>query len=108
MAREEYLPFPPEAEGFEKSGNGQLPRPTIRVANVVGLISTLVQQMDDLVGAKVIRKRTFSKFLDPANFGGTNPDADDEATFEDEVWFVDGSRMSLRTLLSLSLLFLGT
>lgn len=86
---EEYLPFPLEAEGFEKSGNGQLPRPTIRVANVVGLISTLVQQMDDLVGAKVIRKRTFSKFLDPANFGGTNPDADDAAMFEDEVWFVD-------------------
>jgi len=30
-----YLRFPVEADGFEYTGNGQLPRPKIRVANIL-------------------------------------------------------------------------
>ena len=75
-----YQALPIEAEGFEYSGSGQLPRPTIRVSNLLGSISALLLGVNeitpgnDLTGAKVIRIRTLSRFLDPANFAGNvNP-----------------------------------
>ena len=59
-----YLPFPIEAEGFEFSGKGSIPRPTLTLANITSLLSNAINQYDDLVGAKVTRKRTFSTYLD--------------------------------------------
>lgn len=85
-----YTPFPIEASGFELSGRGTLPRPKIRVANVTGLISALCQELDDLVGATLTRKRTLVKYLDAVNFtGGVNPTADPTQAFPDEVWTVN-------------------
>ena len=63
-----YSPLPIEAEGFDLSGKGVLPRPKIRVANVNGMFSAEVMAFDDLVGCKVTRKRTFARYLDAANF----------------------------------------
>lgn len=75
-----YQALPIEVEGFEYSGNGQLPRPKVRVANLLGSISALLLGVNeftpgnDLTGAKFIRIRTLSRFLDPVNFaGGVNP-----------------------------------
>jgi lambda family phage minor tail protein L len=75
-----YQALPIEVEGFEYSGNGQLPRPKVRVANLLGGISAIllgvneVTPGNDLTGAKFIRIRTLSRFLDPVNFtGGVNP-----------------------------------
>jgi len=62
-----YTPFPVEATGFELNVRGTLPRPTIRFANINGFIGSLVHQYDDLVGAKITRKRTLAKYLDAAN-----------------------------------------
>jgi len=59
-----YLPFPIEAEGFEYTGKGSIPRPTLTVANITSLLSNAINQYDDLIGAKVTRKRTFGKYLD--------------------------------------------
>jgi len=59
-----YLAFPIEAEGFEFTGKGAIPRPTLTVANITSLLSNAINQYDDLVGAKLTRKRTFSKYLD--------------------------------------------
>ena len=70
---EEYVSFPIEVEGFEVSGDQQLPTPKIRVANVTGMISSLLNEMDDLVGTKVVRKRTFAKYLDKAVLEKPNP-----------------------------------
>lgn len=84
-----YSRFPVEAEGFERTGKGQIPRPTIRAANVTGLMGALVREMDGLIGAKVTRKRTFVKYLDAVNFAAGNPQADPNVGFPDEVWFVD-------------------
>lgn len=84
-----YTRFPFVASGFEKSGNGQLPRPKIQVANVTGLIGALAREFDDLAGAKLTRKRTFLKYLDAANFAAGNPSADPNAHFDDEIWFID-------------------
>lgn len=85
-----YSRFPVEASGFLRTAKGPMPRPTLKVANVSGLIGALARELDDLVGAKVTRRRTFVKYLDAVNFtGGVNPSADPNCGFPDEVWFVD-------------------
>lgn len=65
---EVYTAFPVAASGFEFNGQGQAPRPKMMVSNVVGSITALVLQYDDLVGAKVTRRRTLVKYLDAVNF----------------------------------------
>lgn len=78
-----FTPFPVEASGFEKSSKGTLPRPTLRAANVSGLLGAFVRRVDGLLGAKVTRKRTFVKYLDG------QPQADPNCGFADEIYFVD-------------------
>lgn len=86
---ETYSPFPIDATGFEVSGQGAIPRPRIRVANVSGLVGLLCNQLEDLIGARLTRKRTFVKYLDAVNFpGGVNPTADPNTHFPDDLWFV--------------------
>lgn len=85
-----YTRYPILVEGFEKTTKGTLPRPTIKVANISGLMSAYAKQYSDLIGAKVTRRRTFAKYLDPINFtNGINPTADPNVSFPDEVWYVD-------------------
>lgn len=85
-----YTRFPVEASGFARSGQGTMPRPTMKVANVSGLVGALARELRDLCGAKVTRRRTFVKYLDAVNFpGGVNPQADPNVGFPNEVWFVD-------------------
>lgn len=85
-----YMPAPIEAEGFDLVTKGSLPRPKMRIANVDGILSAEVAQFDDLVAAKVTRKRTFAKYLDAVNFpGGVNPDADPNQYLADETWYVE-------------------
>ena len=85
-----YTRLPVMASGFEKRGSGTLPRPKLSVANITGLVGALVREFDGLVGARVTRRRTFARYLDAVNFpGGVNPEADPNAVFPDEVWFID-------------------
>lgn len=63
-----YTAFPIQASGFEFNGQGQAPRPKLLVANVIGSITALVLQYDDIVGAKVTRIRTLAKYLDAVNY----------------------------------------
>lgn len=85
-----YTPLPIEAEGFDVSTQGTLPRPKVRVANVDGLLSAAVAASDDLVGAKFTRKRTFARYLDAVNFpGGVNPEANASQHFSDDIWYVE-------------------
>jgi lambda family phage minor tail protein L len=87
---QQYVPLPIEAEGFEWSGSGPLPRPTVRVANVTGLMGAAVREMEDLIGCKLTRRRTFVKYLDAVNFeGGVNPTADPSAEFTKDVFYVN-------------------
>ncbi|WP_426751722.1 phage minor tail protein L [Myxococcus sp. Y35] len=86
----EYQPWPVEARGFEKSGTGRLPRPTLTMANVVGTIGALARDFNDLLGARVLRKRTFVRYLDAVNFpGGVNPTASPVEAFPDDEFVVD-------------------
>ena len=85
----EYLPLPIEAEGFEMSTKGAMPRPRIRAANVGGMFSAAVREDDDLVGCKVYRKRTFARYLDAVNFPSGNPDANPDQHLLDDLWYVE-------------------
>lgn len=93
----EYHPWAIEASGFQRTGEQQQPNPSIAVGNigedaegnkVTGVISALCLAFDDLVGAKLTRKRTFAKYLDAENFADGNPNADPTEHFFDEVWIV--------------------
>lgn len=78
-----YQALPVEAEGFEVSGKGAHPRPRMRMSNVLGMGTTLSKQFNDLLGAKVTRWRTFSRFLDD----GITPDPN--AHLPVDVYYVD-------------------
>ena len=65
-----YLPFPIMADGFEWSGKGPLPRPTLTVAAQDLAFISVVISAADLVGAPVRRLRTYRKHLDD----GSDPD----------------------------------
>ena len=111
----EYLRFPVEADGFEYSGQGQLPRPKIRISNIFGTITAILLTLPNgLEGAKLTRIRTLARYLDPINFtasgdalltednfyllledGGrillesTNATADETAEFPQEIFYID-------------------
>ena len=84
-----YSAFPLEVTGFEWSGKGQLPRPTMTASNVLGTVTALVLMYDDLAGCKVTRIRTLAKFLDAANFAAGNPTADPTAEFARDIYYID-------------------
>ena len=80
---ETYPAVPVEIDGFEFSGKGTLPRPTLRVANVNNAITSLILIYNPLA-AKVRRIRTFAKFIDTTNFqSGVNPFFAKESDVED-------------------------
>lgn len=99
-----YTAYPIKATGFDFTGNGQLPRPKLTVSNVTGAITLLVLTYDDLLGAKITRKRTMVKYLDAVNFpDSTNPDADDTAEFPDDVFFIDRKSTETRDVVEFEL-----
>ena len=98
-----YEPYPIIVEGFEFIGNGQSPRPKLRVANVKGTITALILSYQDLIGAKVTRKRTLAKYLDGVNFANGNPAADATAEFADDVFFVDRKSKETRDVVEFEL-----
>ena len=83
-----YEPMPIEAEGFEMTGAGKLPRPTVRVSNIGGYMGAYLRGISDGIGAKLTRKRTLGKYLDAVNFPDGNPYADPLTAFPDEIFFV--------------------
>ena len=88
-----YVKFPIEASGFDINGQGQLPRPKLKASNFMGSITALLLAYDDLVGAKVTRKRTFKKYLDAVNFVDGNPTADPTVSFPEDIFFIDRKAM---------------
>ena len=84
-----YLPWPHKLEGTARSGQGKSPTPTLAVANIDGTIGALCLQLDDLVGAKVTVRDTYSRYLDPVNFpSGTNPTADPSQE-RSQTWYLE-------------------
>jgi len=105
-AGEEYLAFPIEADGFDYSGNGQLPRPKIRVSNILSTITALILTLPDgLEGAKVTRIRTLARYIDAVNFpGSVSPySPDPTAEFPREIYYVDRKTIENRDVVEFEL-----
>jgi lambda family phage minor tail protein L len=80
---ETYVPINVEATGFETSSSDALPTPVLRISNVEFTVQSLIYGFNDLLNAKLIRIRTFERFLD----SGADPDP--TARFPDDVYFVN-------------------
>lgn len=72
-----YLPFPIQTNGYEISTRGTLPKPKILFSNQYQIptyevffktIKRSIKSIGDLIGLKVVRRRTFLKYLDAINF----------------------------------------
>jgi lambda family phage minor tail protein L len=89
---ETYKPIPLEMDGVEVKGDGTLPRPKLRIANVDGFVSEIIQGRDDFVGLQVTRRRIFLKYLDAQNFhNNENPfgDPDVNSRFPDDKFIIN-------------------
>jgi lambda family phage minor tail protein L len=86
----EYLPMPVETEGFELSTNNRLVRPKIRISNKDFIVTDILANNKDLQYARLVRKRTFVKFLDDDNFDGGNPwgESDMSAEISNDTYIV--------------------
>jgi len=107
-----YDKFPVIAEGFEYTGKGTLPRPTLTVSNILGTITALMATanattpFNDLQGAKFIRHRTMAQFLDAANFpSNQNPFGTPSSTTElpQEIYFIDRKVIENREIVQFEL-----
>jgi len=107
----QYTKLPIEVEGFEyNADSGQLPRPTVRVANLLNSITAILLDVNtttagnDLTGAKFTRIRTLARFLDNDNFDGDNPygtPSSDE--FPKEIYYVQRKVSENRDVVSFEL-----
>lgn len=100
---QEYQPYPIQADGFDMSTEGKMPRPKLRVANVSGLMGALALQYGDLVGSKLIRKRTLARYLDAINFPEGNPEADPQQELAIDIWRVNQKTTENSTLVEFEL-----
>lgn len=91
-----YTPWAITADGFLMTGD-KPPNPTLTVANPDGVIASMCQLYDDLVGAILTRRRTLVKYLDAVNFEGGNPDANPGEHFPDEIWYLDRKEQETHT-----------
>jgi len=90
---EVFHPMPIQTEGFELASDGSMPRPTLTFTSLKGItefakiksnfqaLKRCILELENMIGAKVTRIRTFLKYLDPENtfegvgqFTGTNPE----------------------------------
>jgi len=69
FAGKTYVPYPIKAEGFEWSTKGTMPRPTFTVSNIGSVVSALLREYNDFVGAMLTVTRTFAAFIQ----GGSEP-----------------------------------
>ena len=77
-----YLPIPYKAEGFEYRNEGVLPNPKVTISNIGLEPTAMINAFNDLLGAKVYRRRVLAKHLDD----GSQPDVN--SRWPDEVWYI--------------------
>jgi lambda family phage minor tail protein L len=92
-----YNPFPIKAEGFEWSTSGTLPRPKLTVSNIGSVVSALLRQYDDFIGATLTMRQTFSNYVQ----GGSEPD--DTKEFTPQIFVVDRKSAETNSMCSFDL-----
>ena len=114
-----YQKFPIEAQGFEFSGRGQIPRPQLIMSNLGGIsrsgavlsvtdlliIVNLTTPHNDLLGATVTRLLVLASSLDNANFSsGSNPFGTPNSNeLPQEIYVIDRKMSESRNLVSFEL-----
>ena len=114
-----YQRLPIEFEGAEFTGKGQIPRPTLTVANLGGitrsgsvitltdflLIVNLTTPHNDLMDAKLTRITTLASELDAANFSsGSNPFGTPSSNeLPQEIFFIDRKVLESRQVVQFEL-----
>ncbi|EFD6599682.1 phage minor tail protein L, partial [Escherichia coli] len=95
----QYQVYPIDGSGFEMNGKGSSARPSLTVSNLFGLVTGMAEDLQSLVGATVVRRRVYARFLDAVNFVAGNPEADPEQELTDR-WVVE--QMSSLTAMTAS------
>tara|TARA_Y100000114_G_scaffold33311_1_gene28769 strand:+ start:1435 stop:2049 length:615 start_codon:yes stop_codon:yes gene_type:complete len=114
-----YQRLPIKFEGAEFTGKGQIPRPTLTVANLGGitrsgsvitltdflLIVNLTTPHNDLMDAKLTRITTLASELDAANFSsGSNPFGTPSSNeLPQEIFFIDQKVLESRQVVQFEL-----
>ena len=114
-----YQKFPIDAQGFEFSGKGQIPRPQLTMSNLGGItrsgsvlsvtdlliIVNLTTPHNDLLGATVTRLLVLASSLDNANFSsGSNPFGTPNSNeLPQEIYVIDRKMSKSRNLVSFEL-----
>lgn len=100
-----YYPFPVYGEQFDITSNGTIPTPKVKFSSqflddefnsFYKYIRMQINELKDIVGSKVTRRKTFIRYLSPDNFPGQiNP----FNTFTDTPWASrDGEVLTIRSL----------
>jgi lambda family phage minor tail protein L len=102
-----YLPFPIMVEGYETATKGTLPKPKITFSNQNNIsqydyffrtIKNSIKSIGDIIGLKVIRRRTFLRYLDAINFKSSGGiinddnlaiDPDSLAELPSDIFYID-------------------
>ena len=114
-----YQRFPIDAQGFEFSGKGQIPRPQLTMSNLGGIsrsgqvlsvtdlliIVNLTTPHNDLLGATVTRLLVLASSLDNANFSsGSNPFGTPNSNeLPQEIYVIDRKMSESRNLVQFEL-----
>jgi lambda family phage minor tail protein L len=88
---QEYAPFPIKLTDFGYDGKGGQVRPKLTASNINGFTSNLLLQYGQLVGATIIHRRVFARFIDAVNWpGNVSPyTPDPTAAYPDQIWSVN-------------------
>jgi|TARA_B100000073_G_scaffold203362_2_gene168633 lambda family phage minor tail protein L len=80
-----YRPFHMSVNGFEINGSNKLPQPKVTFSNMDASFTDLNKDFDDFVGFRLIRTRTYAKFLAEVD-GIPVPTFSADAHFQPDIW----------------------
>jgi lambda family phage minor tail protein L len=95
-----YNAIPCQSSGFILTGQS-LPRPRLKVTNIHGLLSNIVEQYGSFIGAKLTRTVTLEKYLDAL------PTANPLEEFETSIWTIEQKLSDNETEMEWELSFAG-
>lgn len=79
---DQYIALPYQSSGWQMKGSGVPPNPSISLGNIGLEWSGLINTWEDLIGAKLTRRRVLARYL---SAGATSPRTDH---WPDEIWFI--------------------
>jgi len=97
FASQVYTAIPYKASGFTYQTEGVPPSPSLTISNIGLEFTGLVNEWNDLIGAKLTRRRVLARHLD----GGSTPDG--TAQWPDETWYIQQKESEGKLLVTFKL-----